>query len=163
MGTKVSLRCEICLTPKLIIVSRELQNNLRSPDFNNFNQPDPNWGPVSSPFQPSRTIEPTATDPHPEISYSDQQFFPQIALRKSVVDASQSGPGQPRVERAVRQRFSVVIDKGLPSTNTQTPYAAALNPPGPLESTVNNPFEQYDPHVQQYPPTNAETGFDWWQ
>ncbi len=162
MGTQVSLQCEICLTSKLIIISRELQNSLRSPDFNNLNQPDPNWGPVPSPFQPSGTIEPTATDPHPENSYSDPQLFHQIALRKSVADASQSGPGPPRVERAVRQRPSVAVGKGLPPTNTQNPYVATMNPPGPFGSTANNPFEQYNPHVLQYPPTSSEPDFGWW-
>ena len=143
--------------------SGELHSDLQGPAFNHFDQPDSNWAPISTSCNPPVVFGPTAADPHAEISYSDQQIFPQESLRRSFTEVSQSSPGQPRVERAVRQRALNSYSKGLLPTQTQNQYSSGLGYPGSLGTATENQFDAHSPLVLQYPPANPETDLGWWQ
>ena len=145
-----------------MITSGELQAEVQTPGLNNFNNPDPNWPSMARSLRPSGAIE-TATDPHAEVSYSDQQLFPHSTLRKSAVDISQRRPGLLRVERAVRQRSSNPVEKNSLPTQSHNPYSAGLGFPEPFDMAPENPFESNPPLGLQYSPANPEPDFGWWQ
>ena len=146
-----------------MIVSGELLQGVRNPVFDRFDNPDATWNPVQSSIHPSGITEMTATDPHPEAAYSNQQFLSRNALRRSVAEVSQCGPGQPRVERAVRKRFSNTVDKGPPCTRTQLQCSAGSGLPEPLDTAPAHPFGHHPPLILQYPPANFDPNFEWWQ
>ena len=143
--------------------SRELPSDLQDPEFSHFDQPDPNWAPIAGSCNPPVIFGPTIADRHAEVSYSNLQMFPHEALRRSFPETSQCNPGQPRVERAVRQRAPNPYIKGSTSTHPHNPNSAGLGYPGPLGTAPENQFEPHPPLALQYPPANPESDLGWWQ
>ncbi len=158
MGGKVGPYSGIRLPYKLIIAIRELLQDVRDPVFSSFNFTDSTWVPAPGSLHPSGIIESIATDPHAEAA-SDQQHF---AMRKSVAEASQCGPGQLRVKRAARQRPPNRVDKGPPWTRTPHPSLAGSGFSEPLNSVPASPFGHHPPGLQ-YPPADPNPGLEWWQ
>lgn len=162
MGRKVSQYFEILFPYKLTIVSGQLLQGVRGPVPNHFNLPGPIWGTVPSSMHPLEFIGMTDTDPHADAAYSDQRLFPQTAPRKSVAEGSHGSAGQPRVERAVRQRSSNRVDKDPPWTRTQHPYSAGSGFPDRLVPSPVNSFGHRGLDLQ-YPPSNPQPDFEWWE